>query len=221
MLGSLPARNSRTAGGSNPGTVASGRASLPGGAGPSAGGGARHPARSRAPHHAQTLDRTSKGPGTAHLNVSRGERNTQARVVPDRTVHGDEGAFRHWMRFELDTIHSGLVTQRRALADLLREPRPTAPSRGGAHPFDPKELQRLAGRVPTELRFTLRLPLQVYVDSEVGDAVYVLDPAVAEALPALGIQGSAPDRQGRVWFGRALGLVLVRDWPTCAQFVYL
>lgn len=157
------------------------------------------------------------GPGDRPLPVPK----AYARPLHGHAVHGDEGAFRHWMRFELDTLHSGLVTQRRALADLLREDQPAAPSRAGAHRFDRRELERLAGLLPTELRFTLRLPVQVYVDSEVGDAVYVLDRAVAEALPALGIEAGAPDRQGRVWFGRALGLALVRDWPTCAQFVYL
>lgn len=136
-------------------------------------------------------------------------------------MHGDEGAFRNWMRFELDTLHSGLVTQRRLLADLLREPTPTAPARGGAHHFEPRELARLAERVPSELRFTLKLPLHVYVDSEVGDALYVLDRAAGEALATLGYTLGQPDKQGRQWFGRALGLAMLRDWPTCVQFVYL
>lgn len=138
-----------------------------------------------------------------------------------RAVHGDEGAFHRWMRFELDAIHSGLVAQRRPLADLLREAAPTAQARGGEHRFDRRELERLAAALPTELRYALRLPVHVYVDSESGDAVYVQDRAAAEALALLGHAVGRPDAQGRAWFGRALGLALLRDWPTCAQFVYL
>lgn len=145
-------------------------------------------------------------------------------MVPRRlgpAVHGDEGAFRRWMRFESDTLHSGLVTQRRPLADLLREAAPKAQARGGEHLFDPRELARLAAKVPLELRYALRLPMHLYADSEVGDAVYVQDAAAAEALALLGIPLGTPDAQGRAWFGRALGLEVLRDWPTCAQLVYL
>lgn len=136
-------------------------------------------------------------------------------------MHGDEGVFRRWMRFELDTLHAGLVTQRRLLADLLKEPRPSAPARNGQHAFEPRELARLAEALPTELRFGLKLPVHVYVDSEVGDALYVMDRAAAEALRALGYAASEPDKQGRSWFGRALGLQMLRDWPTAVQLVYL
>jgi uncharacterized protein (UPF0216 family) len=136
-------------------------------------------------------------------------------------VHGDEGAFRKWMSSELSTLHSGLVTQRRALADLLREAQPVAPARDGAHAFDTGELQRLAARLPTELRFTLRLPVAVYTDSDVGDSLYVLDRAAGEALGALGYTLAAPDLQGRQWFGRPVGLAMLHDWPTCVQLVYL
>lgn len=140
---------------------------------------------------------------------------------PWRPVHGDEGVFRRWMRFELDTLHSGLVTQRRPLADLLREARPSAPARGGAHAFEPAELQRLAAKLPTELHFSVRLPFQLYVDTELEDSLVVQDRAAAEALAVLGFVHVEPDTQGRVWLARAVGLQLLRDWPTCAQFVYL
>ena len=157
--------------------------------------------------------------------LHRGDNDKRPRVQvlrgPRGPVHGDEGAFGKWMRFELETIHSGLVTQRRALADLLREPAPTAPARNGAHAFDLRELGRLAATLPTELRFQVRLPMQVYVDSEVADSLYVLDRHGAEALGALGYVLGAPDAQGRRWFGRAVGLAMLRDWPTSVQFVYL
>jgi uncharacterized protein (UPF0216 family) len=136
-------------------------------------------------------------------------------------MHGDEGAFRRWMRFESDSVHAGLVTQRRALADLLREPSPSAPARGGTHAFDAAELRRLAERLPTELRFALRLPMQLTVDSEVGDAVAVQDAATAEALGLLGCALGPPDARGRAWLARSLALQVLRDWPTSAQFVVL
>jgi uncharacterized protein (UPF0216 family) len=136
-------------------------------------------------------------------------------------VRGDEGAFTRWMRFELDTLHAGLVSQRRPLADLLREAKPTAPARGGAHEFDVKELARLAAKLPTEARFALRLPMHLYVDSEVHDALYVMDPAVAEALEAVGVHLGQKDARERRWLARALALEVLRDWPTTVQFVYL
>lgn len=136
-------------------------------------------------------------------------------------MRGDEGAFRRWVGFELDALNRGTVTKRRALADLLKDPRPQAPARGGAHAFDPVEVQRLAAALPTELRFALRVPIQVCLDSEVSDACYVQDAAAAEALVLLGIALGRPDARGRRWFSRAMALRAVRDWPTCVQVVHL
>jgi uncharacterized protein (UPF0216 family) len=136
-------------------------------------------------------------------------------------VLGDEGAFRKWLSWELDTLHAGLVTQRRLLADLLREEHPSAPARGGTHAFDRRELERLAARLPTEARYALRLPMHLYVSTEVADAVNVQDPAAADALRTLGVTLGRPDERGRAWIGRATGLQVLRDWPTCAQMVYL
>ena len=136
-------------------------------------------------------------------------------------MHGDEGAFRKWMSFELNTLHAGLVTQRRPLADLLKEEKPTAVARGGVHEFDRAELARLAAVVPTELRYTLRLPVHVYVDTDVPDALNVQDRPAAEALGLMGYVTSSADRHGKAWFARSIGLQLLRDWPTCVQFVYL
>lgn len=136
-------------------------------------------------------------------------------------MHGDEGALRRYLRFELDTLHAGLVTQRRPLLDLRKEPRPSAPARNGTHAFDPRELERLAQALPTELQLALRLPIHLYVDTDAGDAVYVQDAPAAEALASVGFELGSPDPQGRRWCSRARALQVVRDWPTCTQFVYL
>jgi uncharacterized protein (UPF0216 family) len=135
-------------------------------------------------------------------------------------VFGDEPAFQRFLRMELDTLHAGLVTQRRLLADLLREAEPKALARGGEHRFERRELDALAARLPAELRYTLRLPVHVYMDADIGDATYVLDPPSAEALRALGYVLGQPDARGRCWFGRAVALAALRDWPTCVQLVY-
>jgi uncharacterized protein (UPF0216 family) len=136
-------------------------------------------------------------------------------------VHGDEGAFQRWMRFELDTLHAGLVSQRRLLADLLGEAQPTAPARNGAHAFDPGQLQRFAAKLPTELRYALRMPIPIYIDSTIEDAVYLQDKAAVEALAAHGYVHARADAQGKAWMGRSMALQVLRDWPTLVQFVYL
>jgi uncharacterized protein (UPF0216 family) len=106
------------------------------------------------------------------------------------------------------------------LAELLREAEPSTPARGGSHAFDPRELRRLAEALPTELRVTLRLPMHVYGDTEVPDAMYVMDRVAADALAHLGYI-TVTNRGDKVWLARALALQAVRDWPTCVQFVYL
>ncbi|MCA1812397.1 MAG: DUF61 family protein [Halobacteriales archaeon] len=136
-------------------------------------------------------------------------------------MFGDERAFQRYLRMELGTIHAGLVSQRRLLADLLREAEPKAQAKEGEHRFEPRELQAMAARLAAEMRYALRLPMHVYVDTESGDAVYVMDPPSIEALRALGYALGRPDERGRAWFGRARGLAMVRDWPTCVQLVYL
>jgi uncharacterized protein (UPF0216 family) len=76
-------------------------------------------------------------------------------------VRGDEGDLRRYLRFELDTLHAGLVTQRKAFTALRKEPHPSAPARNGIHPFDPRELERLAQALPTEVQLALRLPIHL------------------------------------------------------------
>jgi len=67
----------------------------------------------------------------------------------------------------------------------------------------------------------LRLPIQVYLDTEAPDSANVMEEPAARMLEALGVRAGEPDRAGRRWFGRALAIDLRRRWPTTVQFVYV
>lgn len=135
-------------------------------------------------------------------------------VADDRIVN-------RWIALEMRGINRGLVVKRRLLADLLREVEPQAVTREGEpYLFGAGELARLETattreeqgrlRLPITLRFHFDLENQCSLDDELATAVFRRLEGFGKAYPF---------REGRAWLPYALGLDLVRRYPTVLQRV--
>ena len=131
----------------------------------------------------------------------------------------DENALGRWFSLEMGKMLEGFVPLPRPLHQLLRDPRPSAPTRGGEpHLFDPQALHALAEGLSPLLRARTRLPLTLHIDSETPGDAYAADPAAIEILQTFHV-GLASEREGRLWLSLPLARDFARRFPTLVQFV--
>lgn len=132
------------------------------------------------------------------------------------------GALDRWIALEIGRINAGLVVERKSLAALLMEPTPGCRSReGDEHPFDPAALRRLARALSREETEMLRLPITVFVTSDLEDEAYVAEELSAKALHAAEGYGPAfPFRNGRMYLPHSLAVDLVRHSGGTVQLAF-
>jgi uncharacterized protein (UPF0216 family) len=136
---------------------------------------------------------------------------------------GEPGFIERWTERESRSLNAGLVTKKKSLAELLREPAPACTTReGGPWPIDRGALERLAaGCGPTEAE-ALRLPISIHFSGDLADACYVTDPVAAAALRRAESFGPAfPFREGRMYLPLSLGVDLVSRYGGAIQRVFL
>ena len=132
------------------------------------------------------------------------------------------GAVDRWIALELGRLNAGLVVERKSLAALLEEPEPACRDReGGAHPFDPAALRRLAGVLRRDEAERLRLPITVVATGDLEDAAYVGEELAAKALRAAeGFGAAFPYRAGRMYLPHSLAVDLVRHSGGTVQLAF-
>lgn len=124
------------------------------------------------------------------------------------------------MNLEIGKVHEALVRNPRPLLDLLLEERPVAATRADEHVYDKEALRRLADALSPLTRARLRVPIVVFLDSEMSGECYVADAAAIRAVQELGAAKATP-QGGKVWMSESLARELARQYPTCVQFVML
>ncbi len=134
----------------------------------------------------------------------------------------DERGLEGWMGRTLKALHSGFVTRRRPLEQLLSEAHPTSVTQEGeAHEFDREELQRWASHATPEEAHRLRLPLTLNFDADLPDSCFIDDDVGGEVLRRMENFGRAyPWREGRMWLPHSLGLELLGRYPTTLQRLF-
>lgn len=132
------------------------------------------------------------------------------------------GALDRWISLELGRLNAGLVTERKSLAQLRREPRPSCRARDGEdHPFEPAALERLSAVVSAAEAEVLRLPITVYAAGDIEDSAYVAEELAAKALRILEKFGPAfPYRGGRMYLPHSLAVDLVRHSGGTIQLAF-
>lgn len=139
--------------------------------------------------------------------------------MPERPSIPDEGVLERWMKLELGRLNEGVVVDRKTLAELTKEERPVAVTKGGKeYRFERGALAHLAGRLDADIAERLRLPIIFYLDAEVKDSCALQDRVALEALVRLGeLSPLRTFRGGRVWVARALAYSLTVRYPTLVQ----
>jgi len=137
-------------------------------------------------------------------------------MVSDRAIE-------RWMSLEVGRINAGLVLEKKTLAGLLKEPKPSCRTREGEeHTFDRGILERLASLLTEEETRTLRLPITLFVAGEVEDSAYLTDSLAANVLRGLESFGTAfPYRDGRMYLPHSLALDLVRRSGGAVQLAFI
>lgn len=141
--------------------------------------------------------------------------------MPDRSSFTDESVLMRWMKLEIGRINEGMVVERKTLSTLLTEEIPSARTRSGnPYYFDNVILQILGGRLPKEIKDTLRLPISLFFDIDVRDSYFLTDPVAAEALKSLGELSTLRElRNGRLWVAKPIIHTLMKKYPTILQIV--
>lgn len=130
----------------------------------------------------------------------------------------DERVVERWMSLEIGKVHETLVRAPRPLLDCLLEERPTAATRAGEHVFDVAALRRLAEALSPLTRARVKVPLVVFLDSDMHGECYVADAAAVRAVRELGAAKAEP-KGDKVWMSESLARDLALRFPTCVQFV--
>jgi uncharacterized protein (UPF0216 family) len=72
----------------------------------------------------------------------------------------DESVLTRWMQLELGRMNDGIVSERKPLAQLVREDRPVSVTKAGKeYRFDREMIALLAQHLPADLHARLKLPI--------------------------------------------------------------
>lgn len=141
--------------------------------------------------------------------------------MQDRRPLGDDSVLMRWMRTEINKINEGIVSDRKSLAQLLLEDKPTAKTKTGKdHFFDTVTLRNLSEKLPKNLHDKLKLPILFFFDNQVPDSCYLNDARALEALQTLGeISRLRTIQQGKLWVGKSIAYSIMKKYPTAVQIV--
>lgn len=131
----------------------------------------------------------------------------------------DDSILTRWMRMEIGKLNDSIVSERKSLAELLKEEKPASRTKAGKeHDFDISVLKGLDGRLPQDLHDKLKLPIIFFSDTKVPDSCYLND---LNALSALQILGELSEmrqmQQGKIWIGKSIAYSIMRKYPTIVQ----
>jgi hypothetical protein len=125
------------------------------------------------------------------------------------------------MRTEINKINEGIVFERKSLAQLLLEDKPTAKTKTGKdHLFDTSTLKDLSEKLPKNLHDKLKLPILFFFDNQVPDSCYLSDAYALQALQTMGeISRLRTMQQGKLWVGKSIAYSIMKKYPTAVQIV--
>ena len=134
----------------------------------------------------------------------------------------EERALERWFALEMTRFQRAFVAQPRPVGDLVLEPEPTAPTKGGElHHYDIATLRRIHDALGPLARRRVRLPVTFFVDKDLPADAHVADQAAIELLQALGeVPAGASPREGKLWMGLAKARLVAQRYPGAFQFVY-
>lgn len=133
----------------------------------------------------------------------------------------DESVLTRWMQLELGRMNDGVVSERKTLAQLVREDRPVSVTKAGKeYRFDREMIALLAQHLPADIHARLKLPILFFFDSTVNDSCFLADEPAFRALVLLGELSPLREMEdGRLWVGKPIVFAMMRKYPTILQIM--
>ncbi|MBP2030693.1 uncharacterized protein (UPF0216 family) [Methanohalophilus levihalophilus] len=132
---------------------------------------------------------------------------------------GEDSVFTRWVRGEISKINRGIVADRKTLATLLKEEKPSSKTKDGDdYVFDTKIIKALGDKLPWEVRERLKLPILFFTDIKVDDSCFLNDKTALKAFQILGELGEKREfHDGKVWVGKSIAYSILKKYPTVVQ----
>lgn len=133
----------------------------------------------------------------------------------------DESVLARWIGMEVRKMNEGLVKERKPLAVLLLEDKPSSFTKGGEpYYFDPVVLLLLKRIIPADLQRQLRLPVLFYLSPDTPGSCSCPDEPALLALQLLGEVSELRTMQGgRFFVSRPIVFAIIKKYPTAVQIV--
>jgi uncharacterized protein (UPF0216 family) len=133
----------------------------------------------------------------------------------------DESVLSRWIGLEIAKMNEGLVTDRKPLAVLFSEERPSSVAKNGElYYFDKTVIGSLGMSLPEDLQRHLKLPILFYSSPDIPDSCSCPDAPALEALQLLGEVSTLRVMQGgRFWVSRPIAYAIMKKYPTAVQIV--
>ena len=132
-----------------------------------------------------------------------------------------EDAFDRLISKEIALLNRGLAA-RKTLKDLLSEKDPATVTKDkGDHAFDRDALRKAAELVSEHWLEDIRLPIYMYVDSEIPGECYIPKEASANLIRKMPGLSGYRFIKGKMWIPRAIAAKIRREYPTLFQYYFL
>lgn len=139
--------------------------------------------------------------------------------MPDQLPPVDDSALTRWVRGEIGKINRGIVADRKTLATLLKEEKPSSNTKAVEdYDFDKAIIEMLGDKLPWEVRERLKLPILFFTDIKVEDSCFLNDKTALKALQILGDLGEMREfHDGKTWVGKSIAYSILKKYPTVVQ----
>ncbi len=132
----------------------------------------------------------------------------------------EENRFKKLITSQLKNLNTGMVSQKKSLATLLKEENPSVKKRdGGTHYFENNHLKKIEERVPIHKKDELKLPIVIYNDPSL-DRCYVKSKIEGLVIKKMLDLKNKTIEKEKVWFSKPLVADLIREYDDLFQFVW-
>jgi uncharacterized protein (UPF0216 family) len=133
----------------------------------------------------------------------------------------DESVLARWIGIEIAKMNEGLVHERKPLAALLTEERPSSVTKNGEpYHFDKTVILSLGRSLTEDLHRQLKLPILFFLSPDIPGSCSCPDAYALLALQLLGEVSELRTMQGdRFFVSRPIAYALMKKYPTAVQIV--
>ncbi len=132
----------------------------------------------------------------------------------------EEGRFKKVISSQMQSLNTGMVSQRKSIKKLLDEKDPSVKKRDGEiHAFKKDHLEEVDENVPIHKKDELKLPIIVYNEPSL-DQSFVKNKVEGEVIKGMGDFRRKKINREKIWFSKPLVAELIREYDDIFQFVW-